>query len=194
MRATVLFVFGLYCSDVLLGSILFGAERIITYDDLRNKDTIVIGALGIPLGTVFEVEGTIVLARDTLPVGALYYSNYLLNVDRVNGVKLTKPVIMWYNSPGEATGVIMPASEIEAAQLKGMKTPLKLTEKEERNLNSDYVGKRYKIKVLEYGYFDGVPEKLPEELANYWFGPKYSFSTRLGVLAGGKVRVDANSK
>lgn len=151
------------------------ARTVVSLAELQSKDTTVIGALGLPLGSIFEVEGTIVPARASL--GLLYNSYYLLRVESVNGAALAKPVIMWFEVKDPQ--IKMPASIPELAkQQLGRENA---TDEETDRLERAYVGTRYKVTVVENGKFDGLPRNMPD-YCSIWSAPPYGFTTYLVVI------------
>ncbi len=159
------------------------ATKVISFTDITDKDTVVIGAVGVPLGTVFQVEGTIVPARETL--GLLYNSRFMLKVEKVNGTPLPKPVRMWFRAmPNAGT---MPDEIFALAEWKTGHPCSELAAGEQKKLEAEYVGTRYKVLVVENGRFAGVPEELPDGCP-LWSAPAYGFETDLLVLAGGQVK------
>lgn len=82
------------------------AGRIPVTAFIENQKTIV-GLLGVPLGTVVEIEATIV-AGSSLP-GAMpnLARTFLLSVEKVNGVALPQPKTIWFTTSSAAE---LPAS------------------------------------------------------------------------------------
>jgi hypothetical protein len=74
------------------------AAKAISVADLVQNARAITGLLGIPLGTLVDIEGSIVSGRD-LRLGANREREFLLSVEKVNGVSLAKTQVMMFSAP-----------------------------------------------------------------------------------------------
>jgi hypothetical protein len=117
---------------VLTGSWLATADeapREATIHASQLKPDQVIGRLGHPLGTILTIDGTI-LDGDSLRL-KLYSGTTLLNVSRVNGQTLEKPVYREFGPYSTSLAIDVPP-----------------------------VGRQFKYVAYETGRFEGAPTGL----------------------------------
>jgi len=156
--------------------------KVITYSDLVSEKVVVTGMFDVPLGKVFNVEGTLVRARDTL--GAMYNSAFLLSIDVVDGRKLEQPKRIFFSV--KDVGAKLPEGLVELESWKKEELKRSLTDDERKELIAQYVGRRYKLSVVENGHFAGLPKDLPRNCV-LWAEEQYRFDTALVVIAGGPM-------
>jgi hypothetical protein len=70
----------------------------IDYRDLRDGRAVVIGALGVPLGTLVEIEATVMEGQRTESFGKSEDGRYRLRVTKVNRGELAEPVALLFQS------------------------------------------------------------------------------------------------
>lgn len=138
----------------------------------------IIGRLGVPLGTVVEIEA-VILDGDTLNTKA-GAGTYLLKIEKVGGKNLIHPVISDFgvhpwddiklaNDPFSLYKVITGA---EAHSLKG---------DDIERFKKGYIGSRCRLLVYESGGFSGIPNGLPGDYM-LWQDHGFGFETYLFVL------------
>jgi hypothetical protein len=153
------------------------AKGPITYPELYKRG--VVGRLGVPLGTAVEIKAEVV-SGDTTRRKVLR-GVYLLKVTHVDGKELASPPLMQYTVP--FGGIEIPncprnsffegprdaeAERIESARIA--------------KLERSYVGKVVRLVAYERGCFDGIPERLPDDVP-LWQGSGFAFGPSLAVLA-----------
>ena len=153
---------------------LAGEQRILTEKELASDNVVVLGAVGIRLGTVFEVEGTLERSEEPLQASWLLFS-----VDKVNSVKLPNAVRFEYVVKGYAAK--MPESLADIGARKKQQFGRAITQQEFDAEVRMFVGKRYRVLVVENGVFGGLPKRVPKN-CEIWNGPLYGFSTYLVVI------------
>lgn len=136
----------------------------------------VIGQLGLPLGTVCEVEATIINGDDLRTKAQA--GRYLLRIETVRGISLEeKPIMEFSGAPGSSPP---PASAFELYEEKHGEKAKSLTSVQIAELNKGYVGSRRKLMVYETGGFRGSP-KLPSGYGG-WADVAFAFRTEVAVL------------
>jgi hypothetical protein len=141
----------------------------------------VIGELDVPLGTVVDIEATIVSGK-SLRLKA-FDGQYLLNVTKVDGKTLKKPrVCEFVAAPGNAANLATDSFQLH--QLKKGERAGRLTETLIEELEKDYVGQPLKLSVYELGSFKGLPRTVPEGIGfRKWQDSGFTFTTYLRVLS-----------
>lgn len=148
----------------------------ISVEMLREQP--VIGDLGVPLGTITEIRGTIVAGR-TLKT-KLYSEEYLINVAEAGGHRLKEPRILSFGVYANQPNVqaVLPRTERQLggdSWKSGELVDLAKLEKE-------YLGKEFRLRGYEIGGFRGIPRNWPEG------GPVYAdvgfgFQTELVIIS-----------
>ncbi|MEX0718059.1 MAG: hypothetical protein WD066_15810 [Planctomycetaceae bacterium] len=144
----------------------------------------VTGELGVPLGTVVEVEAVVVAGA---AFGAKGLPDYMLRVEKVDGAALKTPPVMPFGpflGVGEAAPGGLASSHFQLYRLKTGREARSLDQEQIAELEKDYVGRRVNVLVYESGRFVGIPQNLPERLIPA--GPRFHFSTSLVVVAENK--------
>ena len=139
----------------------------------------VIGALGIPLGTVAEIRASVVAGSET---GTKQHDgSYLLRVTEVDGRPIAAAPVLEFS--------IRPFVQVKLANndfgLYELKTGTKageLDSVEIRKLQKGCVGKQVRLVVYETGGYSGIPSNLPKDVMA-WSDRGFGFSTSLVVLA-----------
>jgi hypothetical protein len=145
--------------------------------DLNKRP--VIGKLGIPLGKVVEIEGTIISGTDLHTKAT--EGEYLLQVSKVHGNDLKAKPIMEFRYRS-FLGIDVPNNEFQLKELKTGKRAAQITSKEEiEQLEKGYVGSTVKLVAYETGGFDGMP-KMPKDIP-VWQDHQFAFSSYLELLA-----------
>jgi hypothetical protein len=152
----------------------------IPVTEFTQNQKVIVGLLGVPLGTVVEIETTLVAGSaipDALPNLA---RTFLLSVEKVNGVALSQPKIIDFIVYSEAK---LPASYEDLPSSKTHASKLTMSELEAALAAEarQYVGSRHRLAVYEAGRFDGVPEKIPEDCMP-WSGSNFGYHPYLVVL------------
>jgi hypothetical protein len=137
----------------------------------------VVGALGLPLGTVVEIRGN-VISGDELRLKA-YAGTYLLRVKEVGGRARVPPAVMEFSAPFVAS---LPSDPFELYESKTGSKPDGLDSAQIKQLEKGYVGKQVRLVVYETGGYSGIPRKLPAD-APTWQDRDFGFRTSLVVLA-----------
>lgn len=152
------------------------ATQPITIAELNQRQ--VIGALGVPLGTVVEVRATVVSGEELGGKGN--DTSYLLKVTHVNGKELENAPLMEFS--------VFPTVRAELAnnpfdlyeKKRGQKAQ-GLSSEQIAELEKGYVGKTVNLAVYEVGRFSGIPRNMPSG-SHIWLGRAFQFSTDLNVL------------
>lgn len=144
------------------------ASESINWKDIGDK-TQIIGKLGIPLGTVAEIEATVVgVAEFPQPLLLLQLSvNYFLKVESVGGKKLAaRPLSFFRSGDDEETGRrLLPSDLMDLHRAKTGKEASRLMMADAKALERDYLGTRYRLLVYESGSFDGYPRiGMPDDV------------------------------
>lgn len=160
----------LLCADMKAATL-----HIIPFKEISSENTIVIGALGVPLGEVCDVEGKLVPAREIWGADHMFNSAMLLKVEKVKGKLLPKAIYMRFYR--QNTDIFMPEQIYKNIQTGRFENE---TESRKR-WEAEYFGKRYNVLVVENGFFTGVPKNLPAN-CDIWSGPPYGFTTSLAIL------------
>src|SRR4051794_2545155 len=150
------------------------AQKRVDYRAL-NKDVVIIGKLGVPLGTAVEIEAK-VLSGKTLH-SELVGGKYFLVVSKVGRKPLAEPPICLFELlPWASVEIASDTSELY--EMKRGKKASKLTGEERADLERDYVGRTYHLLVYEEGFFSGIPKGLPSEY-QVWHSHNFNFDTKL---------------
>jgi hypothetical protein len=163
-------------ANIVLG-LESSAEPPITLEDLNRRT--VIGKLGLPLGTVVEIDAEITAGSDLRLKG--YHSHYLLKVTHVDGKKMDSPPLLDFSVPGFAS-VKLANHTFSLYEMKHGTKAGSLNSSQVAELEKDYVGRAVRLLVYEVGSFDGMPKNLPKDMRDRAdFG--FHFSTSLIALA-----------
>lgn len=149
--------------------------RVITVTDLKKNK--VIGELGLPLGTVTQIEVEIVSGNQTRRKE--YAGQYVVKVISVGGKVLEEPPVMEF-APLRTGDPKIATTAFELYELKYGKKASLLETAEILELEKGYVGKKTKLIVYESGGFSGAPSGLPDGVV--WQDEGYGFSTSLVVV------------
>ena len=149
----------------------------ITLEELNRRN--VIGELGLPLGTIAEIEAEMISGSSLRIKG--YESLYLLKVTHVDGKKLNKPPLMRFNAPLFAPAKL-PNGPFALYEMRTGAKAKSLTDSQEAELEKGYVGKTFRLVAYEQGCFRGIPHKLPEDVP-VWADSVFHFATSLTILA-----------
>lgn len=172
----------LLCALAVLGvgSIAFSqdatGEPAITAGELSDRP--VIGRLGVPLGTVTEIQAEIFAGRELRQ--KRYMSDYLLKVTHVAGKELARTRLLKFSVPRIAD-VNLAANPFDLYELRNGKRATGLDDAQIVRLEEGYVGKTVRLVVYETGGFSGIPRNMPEGVTS-WADVSFSFSTSLVVL------------
>ncbi len=144
-----------------------------------NGDTVIVGQLGVPLGTVVQVDATVVLGRSPKSNKDVH-SEYLLKVSKVASSVLSDPpkCRFWSHSWDR---VKLAPDVFSLYELKKGKKTGKLSDAQIAELEQGYVGQEYHLLVYEEGVFSGIPNNLPKDYLS-WQDRSFGFSTHLIVL------------
>ncbi|MEX2212798.1 MAG: hypothetical protein WD768_01635 [Phycisphaeraceae bacterium] len=139
----------------------------------------VIGKLGVPLGTVVEIQATIIAGRE-LRMKA-YDGLYLLKVTHVGARLLEEPPVLEFSVPG-FIDVELPSdhrSLVEMIKREEEKHPGRA---KTNDIEKGFVGRTVKLVVHEVGTFSGLPRNRPNDVP-VWADRGFSLRTSLEVLA-----------
>ncbi len=155
----------------------------VSAHDLRNGSAVVLGDLGLPLGTPVEVEGSVVTAKSVRRMSLT--DEYLLVIDTVKGKKLDSVITFgfWVE---DSTKSLMVNTDLGLRWLlAGMVEEFEITQEQANKLLRDYTKVRRKLLVFETAVFLGRPLNLPPT-APLRSGPAFGFETHLVVAEPGK--------
>jgi hypothetical protein len=175
--ATAVIVFGIVLATIAAASGAEGARMNVPASDVGARVQ-VIGAMGLPLGTVREVvieveDGAATKSKDDA-------SFYLAKILRIDGKDIKDPVVLQFRSRATA---LQSSYEARRQQLGGEGRHLT---SEIRDLNADYVGARFIITAYETGEFAGMPPGVPSALA--WQDSKFRFRTYLVIITARRAK------
>jgi len=140
-----------------------------------GKDFVIIGELGVPLGTVTEIDASIVSGRSLGSKGLT--SDYLLKVTKVGTNSIAKSPTCRFQ-----THDVKIASDVFALyELKNGKKPGTLSNTQITELERGYVGRAFHLLAYEEGMFTGVPQNLPADSVS-WQDEAFGFRSHLIVL------------
>ena len=151
-------------------------ESPITLEELFRRK--VVGQLGLPLGTVAEIEAEVV-SGSSLRRKA-YDGLYLLKVTHVDGKELSSPPLVRFSSP-EFASVELANDTFALYEMTHGKEANSLDSAQIAELEQGYVGKKARLVVYEVGSFRGIPGQLPEDVP-VWADSGFHFATSLTVL------------
>jgi hypothetical protein len=147
-----------------------------TVDDINSGKVLIVGQLGMPLGTAVEIEAVV---REAYYATAPYkrISHYELEVETVNGNALSTRPRLRFENPSYSTVRLAtnPALLRELARKMTSKDALETAERggleiagndpitpaEAEEFVQTYVGSRDKILVYELATIDGRPTQVP---------------------------------
>lgn len=172
--------------------------RTIAAAAIENGTVSVVGALGLPLGTVSEVEA-VVVEQVAPEKGAAPGTSYMLRVEQLAGRRLAHPPPLRFRVAA-LTRVVLARNEPELRELlaKLVKSgaPLairpgsvetaedpRMSAIEAEALRASYVGSRHRLVVYETAGFVGTPDALPDDAALLHGDRAFGFETHLVVLA-----------
>lgn len=139
----------------------------------------VVGALGVPLGTVTEIRARVVAGRELR--AKAYEGAYLLRVMEVDGRPLAPPPVMEFHVP-RFVSVKLASDHFALHELKTGSATGRLDSARIGELEKDYVGKEMRLVVYEVGEYSGIPGNLPADVP-VWADRGFGFRTSLVVLA-----------
>lgn len=174
------------------GSARAQTQKIINTESFSDADTVVVGRMGVPLGKVVEIEA-IVVSGDSLKMKG-YAGAYLLKVisvktDTLMGkpwnkgtITLEKMPLYEFSMHPFADGNVKLASDSFALyKIKKGKDTGTLTSDEVRELEKDYVGRKFTLLAYETGAFGGIPKEMPEDFLS-WQDTGFGFRSHLLVM------------
>lgn len=139
----------------------------------------VIGALGIPLGTVAEIRASVVAGSET---GTKQHDgSYLLRVTEIDGRPIAVAPVLEFSVPSFVQ-VKLANDDFGLYELKTGTKAGELDSVEIKKLQKGYVGKQVRLVVYETGGYSGIPSNLPKDVMA-WSDRGFGFSTSLVVLA-----------
>lgn len=154
--------------------------RPISVAEFNRRSAEITGTLGLPLGTVAEIEATIVDGA-SIPRRMDLQSTFLLSIEKINGKQLTAPLLLQFSAPFRSVKLVSAHSELAAIGNRLGEVP-KLSESEAEVVKRRYVGSRYKLAAFEKGEVGSRPDSLPEDVPQ-WSDWRPYFHTYLVVLA-----------
>jgi hypothetical protein len=173
MRTTI---FILLASAAFLSSEVL-AQKAVDYREL-GKDVAIIGQLGVPLGTVVQIDATVVAGRS---LGSKdLASEYLLKVLKVGSTSVSNVPACQFQTHSWADVKLAP-DVFSLYELKKGKKTGSLSDSQIAELESGYVGQHFHLLVYEEGIYTGVPRDLPKDYP-IWQDRAFGFRTHLIVL------------
>lgn len=173
MRATVFITLAL-CS---FSPAQLLAQKPVDYRTL-GSDVVILGQLGVPLGTVTQIDATIVAGRTISSKD--FMAEYLLKVTKVGPNSVSNPPTCRFQTHSWAEVKLAP-DEFSLYELKTGKKTGSLSEVQVAELQRGYVGRGYRLLVYEEGVYTGIPRDLPKDYP-MWQGHAFDFRTHLIVL------------
>ena len=146
---------------------------------IAESKPLLIGDLGVPLGTVVEIRATIVAGSETRM--KQYQSAYLLRVSEVGGRPLPQPQLMEFAVPGFVSAKLA-SDNFDLYELKNGTKTGRLDSSQIEKLQKGYVGKEVRLAVYETGGYSGIPANLPSDVP-VWQDRGFRFRTWLVVMA-----------
>jgi len=165
---------------VLMLTILVGVSCIsITKHEISAKELEtkwdVLGILGFPMGWVVRVDAILVDGASTRKKE--FDGRYLLEILKINGRKLSKPIITVFS---DTTCQMSVNYDDRYAQVDG-KPKKGLTSSMIEQINKNYVGQHYDLLVYETGRFTGPRlNMVPNELQGQ--GEGFGFETSIVII------------
>lgn len=148
----------------------------ISIEELNARP--IIGELGVPLGTVAEVDAVVVSGDEIRSKASS--GTYLLKITHVDGNKLNEHRLMPFFVQAFAP-VQLASNTFELYELKHGKKARSLGHDQIEEMEKGYVGKSIRLAVYEAGSFAGMPAKLPKDVP-VWQDKGFRFATSLTVL------------
>ncbi|PWU13388.1 MAG: hypothetical protein C5B50_19450 [Verrucomicrobia bacterium] len=142
-----------------------------------GRNIAVCGELRVPLGTVVQIEATIVSGSS---LGKSLQDAYLLKVNKVASNSLSHPPTCEFRT--HSWGEVKLARDwFSLYELKKGRKAESIDSSQMPELERDYVGQTYRLLVYEEGEFSGLPPDLPTNYPPWQDGP-FRFQTHLVVL------------
>jgi hypothetical protein len=171
------------CGAFFLQIVGHGQEkpsRVVSVAELNSRIVEITGRLGLPLGTVVEVEATIVDGSTITRRPDLRWE-FVLSVEKVNGKLLAVPTVFNFRVPGMSGGIVSRHDDLP--EINGRRSyQKKPTEDELEEMKRRYVGTRYKLALFEIGEVGTHPRILPDDCPT-WSDWRDYFQTYVVVLA-----------
>ena len=176
IRAFICLLAALLCAAFVLAQ-----ERVklppIPIEELNTRP--VIGKLGVPLGTVVEIQAVVVSGRELRRKADS--SSYLLKITHVNGKRLHESRVMHF-TVYSFVRVKLANDTFALHELKYGTKAKSLGHDFIQEMEQGYVGKSFRLAVYEEGAFRGIPSDMPED-ALPWQDVSFGFRTSLNILA-----------
>ena len=170
-------IFILFVIGIFLPSPLF-AQKSVDYREL-GTNVAIIGQLGVPLGTIIQVDVVVVAGR-SLRRSKDLDGEYLLKVTKVASNSVSNPPTCEFQTHSWAEVKLAP-DEFSLYELKNGKKAGSLSESQIAELERGYVGHAYHLLVYEEGIYSGVPNDLPNDYP-IWQDRPFGFHPHLIVL------------
>ncbi|MDZ4821669.1 MAG: hypothetical protein SGJ20_22140 [Planctomycetota bacterium] len=151
----------------------------ITIDEFYERG--LLGALGLPFGTVCEIEA-VVLDGEVVYARMKSAPDFVLEVQAVNGKKLDKPRQIKYSAAvaGKNESAIFPEDYFELYQAIHRKKTNTINEAIQADLKKRFIGSRHRLSVYEDGGYSGLVAGVDYDLMIAHTG--YHFRHGLVVL------------
>jgi hypothetical protein len=150
-----------------------------TVPELMHPRKIIIGVLGVPLGTVVEIEATIVSGNDVPENSPNMDRAFFLSVAKVGETILPQPKVIGFSVPFSAVNLPVSYDDLPSSKNVSL-NPSELKDALRREIRQ-YVGSRHRLVVYEAGRIDGVPKSIPEDCM-VWAGRVFGYEPYLVVL------------
>ena len=187
----VLISFGIITSNFVLAQEKPGVKQVlnVTASSLRNNAAVVVGDLGLSLGTPAEIEATV---AEKLSPFTSERTGFLLRVEKVNGKELKEPPTLEFYARSLSMAKLAGDDSKLEELLRELQEPgnglvsKPLSQAEAEAFKRNYVGSRHKLAVYEAASFDGIPAKLPDGCM-IWADHAFGFHTYLVVMVERKL-------
>jgi len=167
---------------IIVAFALYSPQRELAQTPIESKklgkDFVIIGELGVPLGTIVEINATIVAGRSVGPKDL--YSEYLLKVNKVGNKSMSDPAVCEFRTHSWDDVKLAP-NTFALYELKKGEKAKSLTDVQIAELERDYVGRAYHLLAYEQGMFTGVPKNLPKNSVS-WQDRGFGFRSQLIVM------------
>jgi hypothetical protein len=152
----------------------------VRYSDLGSS-TPVIGVLGVPLGTVVEVEAEIVAEPEPHVPPEAHLWRFFLRIHKVNGEDAQDCTPISFSTYG-LVGWSEDPAPLSLMSFEMTRKRDRQTAEEREAIRVRFVGRKYRLFVYETGGFYGLPvESTPMHIED-GSGERFRFQPRLSVL------------
>lgn len=164
----------------------------VSHEDITNGQVMIVGRLGVPLGTVVKVAAKVEAVTDYFGV----VNAYRLAVYRVDGLELETVASFDFSNWGEARVASTPSQLGEL--VRKLQIPNSFVQRsppdflstfapsisaaEAESFREGYIGSTHILFAYEIGEFVGSPRTVPPEVSEFAPPQEFRFVTSLVVL------------